>query len=531
MWMLLHLALFMRLLLVVTSLQAVTYPDGETILHRSPLVGLSDAKPLLRQSIVSTNSTSPASFTDESAHNNVSAADLRGYFRDSTGVVTKYIFDAHTSGNGGDSTFSGNIVVEYGEMYDVKIEALRCDLAGISEYVKSVKLGGIDFGECHPDGGDYDCTYFDCGLNAVVGPTMAYVTAEVTTTDASKDCDCDEDTGECSKEANQKNGRTPVKGGIRFTLTPRNLDGERTLSKVIYMVDGLHNDANKAWVTVSSKSGRSYQVVTNLGNTDKTFTDRDYRFTSLGDFTPRNGFAYIRCANDDKNTASGKWQYTLNSDVAFTVYLVYYRTDHSKKRKWIESQGWISGEDGYKLPTWDVDREPFKEVRSKSFDAGDAHINGNNGDGKGLPAVFVQRRDEAFSGAILVEKGRSYTATVEVLRSDLGDASEYVRRISLGGQELGECHPDGGDYDCTWFSCFSGHEVYAHDDKMDLQVTLSGGHSCNCVCPDTWACAERTSSTGVRTKAAVRVTLDPLPTTTTTLGPTDPPSCTGECGR
>jgi hypothetical protein len=131
---------------------------------------------------------------------------------------------------------------------------------------------------------------------------------------------------------------------------------------------------------------------------------------------------------------------------------------------------------------------------------------------------------------LLTMPARTYKATVEVLRDDLGHDSEYVKSIRLAGVDLGECHPDGGDYDCTWFTCATDKEIYANYQTIEMHAQMTG-HSCDCLCDTTsWQCHdERTTTSGTRIKAAIRVTLNPVPTTTTTKAPPDPPRCYGNC--
>ena len=56
-------------------------------------------------------------------------------------------------------------------------------------------------------------------------------------------------------------------------------------------------------------------------------------------------------------------------------------------------------------------------------------------------------------GTITVQPGIWYTVNVEILRNDLDSSDEKVQDITLDGRSIGECNPDGGDYDCTFFNC------------------------------------------------------------------------------
>ena len=43
-----------------------------------------------------------------------------------------------------------------------QVEVLRNDLGSADEKVSSIKLNGTPIGSCNPDGGDYDCTFYNC---------------------------------------------------------------------------------------------------------------------------------------------------------------------------------------------------------------------------------------------------------------------------------------------------------------------------------------------------------------------------------
>ena len=47
----------------------------------------------------------------------------------------------------------------------------------------------------------------------------------------------------------------------------------------------------------------------------------------------------------------------------------------------------------------------------------------------------------------------SYNVKIEVLRNDLGSSEEKVSNIAFDGVTIGDCNPDGEDYDCTFFDC------------------------------------------------------------------------------
>ena len=100
------------------------------------------------------------------------------------------------------------------------------------------------------------------------------------------------------------------------------------------------------------------------------------------------------------------------------------------------------------------------------------------------------------SATAAVTAGTRYTITVEVLREDLGDASEYVAAIRIGDDgvlpgeagtallNLGACHPDGGDYDCTFFDCGPqlGTVTFTpQTSTMAFELDIVG-HSWDCDC-------------------------------------------------
>jgi hypothetical protein len=120
------------------------------------------------------------------------------------------------------STGTGFVV---GRTYSVQsVELLRNDLGGSAEYASSIKLAGVEVGTCGitPDGGDYDCTFFDCGKTLTFTAQNVNPTFEITVTGHSGaahsvPCDCDTSTWECSQE-NTVSGRTPMRIVARVTV-------------------------------------------------------------------------------------------------------------------------------------------------------------------------------------------------------------------------------------------------------------------------------------------------------------------------
>ena len=55
----------------------------------------------------------------------------------------------------------GSLAVTSGIQYTAKIEILRTDTSETGEHA-DVTIGGQNFGKCNPDGGDGDCSWYDC---------------------------------------------------------------------------------------------------------------------------------------------------------------------------------------------------------------------------------------------------------------------------------------------------------------------------------------------------------------------------------
>ena len=87
--------------------------------------------------------------------------------------------------------------------------------------MSSIKFDGVSIGSCNPDGGDYDCTFYDCEsalTETTYTPTSNMINVELIFTGHSKDCDCDTATWDCSKEDTVE-GRTAMTAVARITLT------------------------------------------------------------------------------------------------------------------------------------------------------------------------------------------------------------------------------------------------------------------------------------------------------------------------
>ena len=120
------------------------------------------------------------------------------------------------------ATYESTINVAPNMDYDVRIEVLRNDLGSSDERVSKITFDGVTIGDCNPDGGDYDCTFFNC-QNTIQNDLVSYETGSIrvalTYQGHSWDCDCDKETWDCSQE-NQVPTRTPMTAAARITLTP-----------------------------------------------------------------------------------------------------------------------------------------------------------------------------------------------------------------------------------------------------------------------------------------------------------------------
>ena len=141
-------------------------------------------------------------------------------------AIVKVLYKAGKSGAG---DISGSVSVTKGTKYAVKIEVLRNDLGSSDERVKSIKIDGKEVGKksgyaCNPDGGDYDCTFFDCKSqitdNLVVTAASSTLKLALDFEGHSWACDCDTSSWKCSRE-NAVKGRAAMEAVARVTLTPQ----------------------------------------------------------------------------------------------------------------------------------------------------------------------------------------------------------------------------------------------------------------------------------------------------------------------
>lgn len=105
----------------------------------------------------------------------------------------------------------------------------------------------------------------------------------------------------------------------------------------------------------------------------------------------------------------------------------------------------------------------------------------------------------AATGTVDLVVGAAYSVAIEVLRNDLGGQSEKITAVYIGsGSSLGECNPDGDDYDCTFFACT--HLTMTSFTPTTSAVALridATGHSHDCDCDiNTWQCSQENTVSG-----------------------------------
>ena len=114
--------------------------------------------------------------------------------------------------------------------------------------------------------------------------------------------------------------------------------------------------------------------------------------------------------------------------------------------------------------------------------------------------VYEQSETAKFNpsatGSAILQQGANYATTVFILRNDLGGGygEEWVDKIEVDGVPIGECVPDGSDYDCTYYECsvdkgdLPTHIFTATTSEIPLTVNMVS-HSKDCNCDmTTWEC-------------------------------------------
>ena len=125
--------------------------------------------------------------------------------------------------------------------------------------------------------------------------------------------------------------------------------------------------------------------------------------------------------------------------------------------------------------------------------------------------------DSSYGREITVVPHLKYGIKVEVLRNDLAGDWEKVSAITVSGVNIGECNPDGTDFDCTFYDCTSSmtKTTLSFQNESVKVVLHFQGHSSDCVCDkDTWeGVTEQRHSTNPNFTsmiAVARITLTPI---------------------
>eukprot|EP00937_MAST-01D_sp_MAST-1D-sp2_P001110 g1110.t1 len=116
-------------------------------------------------------------------------------------------------------------------------------------------------------------------------------------------------------------------------------------------------------------------------------------------------------------------------------------------------------------------------------------------------------RSQNVSGTLTgLVPGARYRIGVEVLRNDLANYHERVKSITVGGTNMGECRPDGADFDCTFFRCpFDTTTVVTASASGTVPVAMVfQGHSWDCDCDtSSWECSKENTVAGRQPMTAV----------------------------
>ena len=129
--------------------------------------------------------------------------------------------------------------------------------------------------------------------------------------------------------------------------------------------------------------------------------------------------------------------------------------------------------------------------------------------------------DRKLSGSLTVVANTQYSIKMEIIRSDLNSATEYVESIKMNGVNFGSCNPTGPDSestnDCTWYDCssiLSPTSITPTSTTITVELTYtSDSDYIRCYCDRTASsssasCSETSGADAIY--AAVRVTLTSL---------------------
>jgi hypothetical protein len=363
-----------------------------------------------------------------------------------------------------------------------------------------VRVDGVDIGGCNPDGGDYDCTFFDCASQisassrTVTAANYGEMNFEIDIQGHSHDCDCDMTSwtsgqASCSRQDTVA-GRTPMTAVARLTLT-RGAPPPPPPPPV-----GCYHTAD---------AGTSYRGGANTTVSGKTCMQwsldapHSHGFNTLPGNFCRNpdGSARPWCYTTDPST---RWEYCTQIPLCAACYTGNGAT---------YSGGASTTVSGLACQPWALDTphsHNFNNLPSNYC---------RNPDGEPSPWCYTMNAQTRWelcavpmctapivavaysqgttvysspSAATTVDviPGETYNIRVEILRNDLGSASERVTAIRVGGTDIGGCNPDGGDYDCTFFDCASQLTasnliMTATTGTLTLEVDITGhSHDCDC---------------------------------------------------
>ena len=135
-------------------------------------------------------------------------------------------------------------------------------------------------------------------------------------------------------------------------------------------------------------------------------------------------------------------------------------------------------------------------------------------EGRTPPSWDGKRTRATYESVIKVVPNLNYELMVEVLRNDLAGSEEKVSKITFDGVVVGDCNPDGEDYDCTFFDCQTTiqNETISSRNGSILASFTYEGHSWDCDCDkQSWNCSKENSTTGFTPMTAVaKITLTPV---------------------
>ncbi|MDP6684475.1 MAG: PAN domain-containing protein, partial [Candidatus Marinimicrobia bacterium] len=120
----------------------------------------------------------------------------------------------------GKATISESFDLKPNQKYTIKIEVLQSDMGDAGEKLESVKLNGINLGECKPSGSDdYACSFYTCfEKKHVKTGSDGKLLVEVTSIGMSNDCYCDNSGDYYGFDGSNRDGNYVNYGCVRETL-------------------------------------------------------------------------------------------------------------------------------------------------------------------------------------------------------------------------------------------------------------------------------------------------------------------------